>query len=127
MKRQAEGVTWEDDVGPVVTQYVREVVDRVRKEDPVQGVWKVPQTDEGRVWCDASSIGMGVVVEIGGNVIEDAAWLRKKNDYNHINVAELEATLKGVNLAIKGGLRKIELITDSATVSGWIKLALDEE
>ena len=31
----------------------------------------------------------GVVVEIGGLVAEDATWLRKKNDYNHINVAEL--------------------------------------
>ena len=127
MKRQAEGAKWEDDVGPVVTQYVREVIDRVQKEDPVQGVWKVPQTEGGRVWCDASSIGMGVVVEIGGSVIEDAAWLRKKDDYNHINVAELEATLKGVNLAVKWGLRKIELITDSATVSGWINLALTED
>ena len=127
IKRQAEGSRWEDDVGPLTTQYVQEVVSRVRLEDPVQGVWKVPKTDEGRVWCDASSIGMGVVVEIGGSIVEDAAWLRKKTDYNHINVAELEAALKGVNLAVKWGLRKIELVTDSATVSGWINLTLSEE
>lgn len=35
-------------------------------------------------------------------VAEDATWLRK-NDYNHINVAELDAVLKGINLAIKWG------------------------
>ena len=30
------------------------------------------------VWCDASSIATGMVVEIGGSVAEDATWLRKK-------------------------------------------------
>ena len=36
-------------------------------------------------------------MEIGGLVAEDATWLRKKNDYNHINMAELDAVLKGIN------------------------------
>ena len=30
------------------------------------------------VWCDASSIVTGVVVEIGSLVVEDVTWLRKK-------------------------------------------------
>ena len=47
---------------------------------------------------------------------EDAAWLRKKDDYDHINIAELEAVVRGVNLALKWGLREIEVVTDSATV-----------
>ena len=72
------------------------------------------------MWCDASSIATGVVVEIGGLVAEDATWLRKKNDYNHINVAELDAVLKGINLAIKWGLREIEIRTDSAMVLSWV-------
>ena len=42
--------------------------------------------------------------------------VEKKNDYNHINVAEMDAVLKGINLAIKWGLREIEIRTDSATV-----------
>ena len=46
---------------------------------------------------------------------------------NHINVAELEAALKGVNLAIKWGLTNIQIITDSATVHGWVRLVLSEE
>ena len=43
----------------------------------------------------------GVSVKIDGVMFEDAAWLRRKCDYNHINVAELEATVKDVNLALK--------------------------
>ena len=58
---------------------------------------------------------------------EDAAWLRKKDDYGHINIAELEAVVRGVNLALKWGLREIEVVTDSATVCGWVRLMLSEE
>ena len=78
------------------------------------------------VWCDASSIATGVVVEIGGLVAEDATWLRNKNDYNHINMAELNAVLKGINLAIKWELREIEIRTDSATVLSWVTSTVEE-
>ena len=30
------------------------------------------------MWCDASSIATGVVLEINNVKVEDAAWLRKK-------------------------------------------------
>ena len=51
----------------------------------------VPAVETGTVWCDASSLATGVVLEIDGSVVEDAAWLRKKHDAAHINVAELDA------------------------------------
>ena len=54
----------------------------------------MPSTTYGRVWCDASSLGIGVAVQIGGAVVEDAAWLRKRGDVTHINLAELEAVVK---------------------------------
>ena len=76
--------------------------------------------------CDASSIATGMVVETGSLVVEDSTWLRKKNDYNHINVAELDAVLKGINLAIKWGLREIEIRTDSATVLSWVTSTAEE-
>lgn len=51
---------------------------------------------------------------------EDGAWLRKKNGHNHINVAELDAVLKGVDLGLKWSLRNIKVRTDSDTVVvGW--------
>ena len=52
------------------------------------------------VWCDASSIAYGVVLEVDDKKIEDGCWLRKEKDPMHINIAELEAILKGVNMAL---------------------------
>ena len=74
----------------------------------------------GMVWCDASSIGTGIVVEIGGLIAEDSARLRKMDDYDNINVAELEAVLKRINLALKWVLRGIEVRTNLVTVL-WYK------
>ena len=62
-----------------------------------------------------------------GMVVEDAAGLRKKSDYNHINVAKLEASIKGVNLALKWGLKEIEIQTDSVTVRSWIRFMIMNE
>ena len=127
MKRHASGQAWNDYVGDAVRDRMREVVEEVEKSDPVTGIWKAPKSDSGVVWCDASDLAMGVILEIGGTEVEDASWVRKKNDYNHINVAELEAVLKGINLCAKWGLQKVEVVTDSATVYGWINLTLTEE
>ncbi|KAK3892373.1 hypothetical protein Pcinc_003743 [Petrolisthes cinctipes] len=62
-----------------------------------------------------------------GGQVEDAAWLKKKDDFGHINVAELDVVLKGVNLALKWGLQEIEVLTDSDTVCGWMKSLLTPE
>ena len=67
------------------------------------------------------------VLEIDNVEVEDTAWLRKKDDFGHINVVELDAVLKGVNLALKWGLQEIEVRTDSATVCGWIKSIVTAE
>lgn len=127
IKRQSEGEKWTDYIGDRAQLMIEEVVDAVLKDDPVRGKWGVKPTEEGVVWCDASNLGMGVLVEMDGVVVEDGAWLRKTDDHHHINVAELEAVLKGVNLGIKWGLRTITVVTDSATVSGWIRVTLSEE
>ncbi|XP_068233538.1 uncharacterized protein [Palaemon carinicauda] len=117
----------EDPVGEQSMMMVKEVIERVKLDDPVRGNWCVPSVKHGVVWCDASKIAMGVVLEINGKIAKDAAWLRKKDDFNHINVAELEAVLKGVNLAIRWGLESIEVRTDSATVGAWLKFIVSAE
>lgn len=127
VKRTAEGSGWDDYVGDRTVAMVREMLDCVRRDDPVRGSWAVPKASNGVIWCDASSIAMGVLVEIGKIVVEDAAWLRKKTDFSHINVAELEAVLRGVNLALKWGLKEMDLMTDSAVVYGWVGLMLTGE
>ncbi|GFO30150.1 Pol polyprotein [Plakobranchus ocellatus] len=125
VKRQTEGSKWDEYSGDRACDLIREVV--VQKEDPVRGKWNVPSEAKGVVWCDASNLALGVVIDIGGVTAEDATWLRKKDDYNHINVAELESALKGMNLGMQWGLKQIVLMSDSEVVSGWLKATLSEE
>ena len=46
------------------------------------------------MWCDASSLAIGTVLEVAGEIVEDCSWLRKKDDMAHINFAEFEAVIK---------------------------------
>ena len=59
-------------------------------------------------------------MEIDGEVVEDSAWLRKKDDHAHINLAELDAAIRGISLAVNWGLKEIVLMSDSATVVKWL-------
>ena len=78
-----------------------------------------------KIWVDASSIAIGVALEINGDVVEDATWLRPKNDSAHINISELDAAIRGINLALRWGKRELTLMTDSSTVYGWLKAVID--
>lgn len=68
--------------------------------DLVKGSKYVHDTKKWIMWCDASNIALEVTLGICVEA-EDAAWLRKKDDYNHINVAELDVVLKTVSLALR--------------------------
>ena len=96
---------------------IREVVARVRQEDPVRGKWCV-NGDELGVWVDASSIATGVSLEHDGAAVKDASWLRKERDTQHINLAELDAVLKGVNKALMWKATILHLHTDSVCTNG---------
>ena len=63
---------------------------------------------------------MGVVITDKGKVIEDGCWLRGINDVSHINLAELEAVIKGVNMAVSWNFKNIEIRSDLATVCMWL-------
>ena len=71
------------------------------------------------MWVDASMLALGVALEVAGEIVEDGCWLRP-NDGTHINIAELDAAIKGVNLAILWGMSHIQLMTDSRTVYHWV-------
>ena len=100
---------------------------RFHEDDPVQGVWSVSITEstECHVWCDASAIALGAVIQVDGSVIEDCSWLRQEKDSRHINIAELDAVIKGLTLASKWPVKRIVLHTDSKTVHGWLQQALN--
>ncbi|KFD59265.1 hypothetical protein M514_28556, partial [Trichuris suis] len=97
---------------------LNEIAARVSREDPVRGRWDV-SGNQARVWVDASALAIGAALEVDGSIVEDSAWLRP-NDARHINMAELDAVIKGLNLALSWKMRSIELMTDSSTVFRWI-------
>lgn len=68
-----------------------------------------------------------MLLEIDATEVEYGAWLRKKGDFGYINVVDLDALLKGVNLAVKWGLREVEVHTDSSTVVGWLRSIVTAE
>ena len=125
IKRSSEGSHWEDDVGETARTMLKDLLADVASSDPVGGRWDA-MAKEGKIWCDASSLAVGCALEINGSIVEDASWLRKKEDGSHINMAELDSVLKGLNLGVKWELQKIEIITDSATVFSWLNSALFE-
>ena len=121
IKRKASQATekWDDVVNDsAVVQYLHDTVAAVRANDPVKGRWDV-YGEEATVWVDASSLAMGAAVEIDGCVMEDACWLRK-DEAGHINMAELDALIKGLNLVLAWKMKKIEIKTDSAAVYQWV-------
>ena len=100
---------------------IKEVLTRMHTEDPAQGRWWV----DGQalsVWVDASSLATGMSLVYDGAVVEDACWLRPAKDSQHINLIELDAIIKGINLAILWKKTTLHLFTDSACVH---KLILD--
>lgn len=120
LKRLASSGGWDSAVSEGVQRRTEELVERVKSADPVRGRWDVVQTEVGSVWCDASSIAVGIALEVDGCVVEDRAWLRK-DDSMHINLAELEAVVKGINAAVSWGLSTFTIYTDSATVNCWMR------
>ena len=121
LKRRANAVTtsWDAEVtDPELRAMVSETLQRVKAADPARGRWDVTGS-EAVVWVDASSIALGAVLEVEGEVVEDASWLRKSTD-SHINLAELDAVVRGVNLAVAWKMKRFTLVTDSRTVYHWL-------
>ena len=127
IKRHSSGVRWNDEIGEVAQWCMKDLLRRVELEDPVGGQWNAPLgANAATIWCDASNIALGTLLEIDGIAMEDAAWLRKKDDASHINVAELDSVTRGINLGIKWGMTCLNIITDSATVNGWMSSLLTD-
>ena len=110
---------WDDPINDSrIESMITEILSRVLERDPSRGNWEV-SGEEATVWVDASSLAFGAAIEVEGNVVEDASWLRSKGS-SHINIAELDALIKGLNLAVCWGMDELHLKTDSLTVFHWI-------
>ena len=122
IKRRATSVSlgWDDEVhDAALRSMLTETLARVTPGEPVRGNWCV-DGNEFTVWVDASSLALGVALAVDEFIAKDACWLRPENDSRRINLAELDATLKGVNLALQWQARVLHIVTDSACVHRWI-------
>ncbi|XP_067937046.1 uncharacterized protein [Watersipora subatra] len=126
IKREAQSSQWDHEVTSDVRKMLDEVSDKLKKHDPVFGQWNVNDLTRDKIWCDASSLAIGVCLEMDNQIVEDASWLRGNNDSAHINLAELDGGVKGINLAIKWKLLNATVMTDSATVCGWVRSVLTD-
>ena len=127
VKRSCDGEGWRSRAGDEAVRMVRDVIDECKRHDPANGVWNV-NVDEGvSVWTDASQLALGVTLTVNGNIIEDGTWLRKVDDHAHINVAELDAVIRGLNIAVKWGFTRILVMCDSATVVAWMRSMLTKD
>lgn len=111
---------WDDEVDDVsLTMMIKGIITRVSQEDPVAGKWYVngPKLD---VCVDASSLVTGGSLKHDGAAVEDTSWLRKERDVQYINLAELDAILKAVNMALMWEAMILHLFTDSVCVHKWI-------
>ncbi|XP_067927933.1 uncharacterized protein [Watersipora subatra] len=126
VKRLTNDIDWSETVPSSVKSLLDEVFQRVQEQDPVRDKWDVKKTSQCTVWCDASNLALGVSLEVDGYTVEDAAWLRREDDGAHINVAELEAALKGINLALAWKMTNVQVITGSATVYGWKNSVIED-
>ena len=91
---------------------IKEVLTGVHKEDPAWGRWCV----DGQVlsvWVDASSLATSMSLVYDGAVVEDACWLQPQKDSQHINLMELDAIIKGINLPILRKTTTLHLFTVS--------------
>ncbi|XP_065668044.1 uncharacterized protein LOC136088283 [Hydra vulgaris] len=126
LKRKAVSLTkgWDDEICDKNVKWVlKEVFAEVERCEPACGDWAVCG-DEGKVWVDASSLAMGALIQVGKTTVEDATWLRKETSDIHINMAELDAVIRGMNMALMWKLKKVTVFTDSVTVFLWVSDAL---
>ena len=115
-------VAWDQAVPDAVLKCCRDIVHRLCNDDPVSGVWYAdPTMGTWRAYCDASNLAIATVLTQDGKVVEDGSWLRDKADKRHINVAELESSLKALDLAIRWDVTNLTIVTDSKTVAGWLR------
>ncbi|XP_065665550.1 uncharacterized protein LOC136086976 [Hydra vulgaris] len=127
VKRLAGNIPWNEYVSEDCKEKMNELLHRLENYDSVGGKWLVPVNDKAELYCDASSIGLGVVLLIGGVVIKNAAWLRPTIDTHHINISELDSILRGLNLASKWDIKELTVYSDSKSTVGWLNAVLKEE
>lgn len=117
---------WDEIAPRKLSDLLGEIFTKMKHEgDPASGRWPVSPHSPMTIWADASGLAIGVALEVDGVIIEDAAWLRPRNDSAHINLSELDAVIKGLNTALRWGKREFTIKTDSSTVYKWLRAVIN--
>jgi len=62
---------WDEEIHDECLSFMLEdICQRLMLNDPARGKWDV-DGEEATVWVDASSLALGVVLEVGGHAVED--------------------------------------------------------
>lgn len=101
--------------GPTSDLMLTEIFIRLTKKDSVQGDWCI-DGHKVTMWVDAKSLATDFVVESGEYLVEDAYWLWSNHEGKYINLAELNAILRGINMAIQLRVTMVHLMTNSTCV-----------
>ncbi|KFD45919.1 hypothetical protein M514_13204 [Trichuris suis] len=100
-KHEANSVTsrWDEPIHrDRIARHLDEIARQLKEHDPAQGRWDISGT-AARLWVDASALAPGVALEVNGAIAEHGTWLRP-DEARHINMAELDAVIRGLNLAL---------------------------
>lgn len=71
---------WDDEITDAPpNNRIMDVITRELQDDPVRGKW-CDNGHEFEVWVDTGPFVTGVSLEINGDVVEDACWLRPEKN-----------------------------------------------
>jgi transposase InsO family protein len=129
-ERGGKTPSWDDPVTPFIEEAIKKFFEDLQKYgDSVKGTWQFNKNEKWSLYTDASKYALGAVLLIGDVVVQDGTWLRKVRDRRQINVAELEAFIKGITQIVckaKRALRihdrlDIDVYIDNTSVVSWLK------
>lgn len=67
---------------------------------------------EINTWVSANTLATAVIAKRNGAILDDTYWLQLMNDTQHINVVQIDAALKGYNLALQWQAKVIHVKID---------------
>ena len=120
----AEMTTWDQQLSDSILSYCAEVEARLAGVgDPAHGQWCATsgKFESCTIWADTSDISIGVAIELDGSIFEDRSIVCPYDDKRHINIVVLEATIRGLSLAVDWQVKRVRLMTDSKTVASWLR------
>ena len=136
--RRVHETSWNAPSTPLIIRCCQELSDATQTKDEATGKWRIPDSSDGWVLAtDASSSALGCCViamrewlatrDASTSVVEDHCWL-VKDPSRHINVLELEAVIKSLNL-LDGYAKKTDsvlILNDSRVVVGWLNRLMED-